>query len=60
MRKYRVAVLDESIAFAAADISLKHGLASADAFVYATAVVHAAQLVTSDNDFRGLPGVTVI
>lgn len=60
MRKCQVAVLDESIAFAAADLSLKHGLAAADAFVYATAIAHEAQLLTSDNDFRGLPGVTVI
>lgn len=60
MRNCRVTVLDESIAFAAADLSLKHELASADAFVYATAMAHDAQLLTSDNDFRGLPGVTVI
>lgn len=32
----------------------------ADALVYATAVLHRAQLVTGDSDFEGLAGVILI
>jgi predicted nucleic acid-binding protein len=43
----------------AADVSIDHGLAMADAIVYATAQAHAAHMVTADADFAGLSGVTV-
>jgi predicted nucleic acid-binding protein len=32
----------------------------ADAIIYATAQTHAAQLVTGDSAFQGLPGVTIL
>jgi predicted nucleic acid-binding protein len=41
----------------AADLSLDHQLAMADAIVYATAILHDATVVTSDSDFESLPGV---
>lgn len=52
--------LAESLALEAADLSLEHGLAMADAIILATAVQHHAELVTADADFEGLPGVTLI
>jgi predicted nucleic acid-binding protein len=47
-------------ALEAADIALEHGLAMADAVIFATASRHAADIVTGDVDFDGLPGVTLI
>jgi predicted nucleic acid-binding protein len=52
--------LDENLALAAALASLAHGLAKADAIIYATARTYNAQLVTSDIHFKGLLGVTLI
>jgi toxin FitB len=52
--------LDSSLAIAAAQISIRNRLAMADAIIYATAESAGAQLVTSDIDFRDLPGVIVI
>lgn len=49
--------LTESIALLAADLSLKYDLAMADAVVYATTQDQKAQLITSDSDLKGLPGV---
>ncbi|MDE3243908.1 MAG: type II toxin-antitoxin system VapC family toxin [Nitrospirota bacterium] len=49
--------LTEPIALLAADLSLRHGLAMADAIVYATARDQEAQLVTGDADLKDLPGV---
>ncbi len=60
MHRARVVTLDENLAIEAADISLAHGLAMADAIVYATAVRHRATLVTADSDFEGLPGSVLI
>lgn len=52
--------LTESIALLAADLSLQHGLAMADAIVYATARDQEAQLVTGDADLKDLPGVVYV
>lgn len=60
IQKTRVVPLSESLALAAADVSLEFRLAMADAIVYATARVENAELVTSDKDLRGLPGVTYV
>jgi len=60
MEKRHMVPFDSRLAFHAADISLKHGLALADSLVYATALSQHARLVTSDNDFRGLPGVVLV
>ena len=57
IREARVIPLDERIALDAAEVSLQHGLAMADAIVYATARQFGATLVTSDADFRNLPQV---
>jgi predicted nucleic acid-binding protein len=60
MHRAEVVALDESLAIEAADLSLEHGLAMADAIVYATAQRGGATLVTADADFEGLPGSVLI
>ena len=57
LKATRLVDLDESLALSAAEISLEHGLAMADAIVYATACREGAELVTSDADLANLPGV---
>ncbi|GJL53300.1 MAG: hypothetical protein NPIRA02_04320 [Nitrospirales bacterium] len=52
--------LTESIAYLAADVSLQHGLAMADAIVYATARDQEARVVTGDADLKNLPDVIYI
>jgi predicted nucleic acid-binding protein len=52
--------LTESIALLAADLSLRHGLAMADAIVYATARDQEAEVVTGDADLKSLPGVVYV
>ncbi len=59
MQKTTVVDLDQFIALTAADVSIEHGLAMADAIVYATAQVQHVQLVTADSDFEGLSGARV-
>jgi uncharacterized protein len=49
--------LTTEIAFSAAEICARHGLATADAIVYATATTYKADLLTSDRYFENLPGV---
>ncbi len=60
MSKTRVAALDRTIALTAADLALEHGLAMADAIVYATGRVRGVAVMTSDRDFEGLPGVSYL
>ena len=57
LQSYEVAPLTAELALEAADCSLQHHLATADAIIYATAQAHEATLVTSDQHFEGLPGV---
>ncbi len=56
----QVIQLTESIAFLAADLSLRYGLAMADAIVYATARDQDAEVVSGDMDLKGLPGVVYV
>ena len=55
-----VVQLTESIALLAVDVSLRHGLAMADAVVYATAKDREAEVVTGDADLKDLPGVVYV
>ena len=57
MGKTRIVPLTDSIALTAADVSLAHRLAMADAIVYATSLTERAELFTSDADLGPLPGV---
>lgn len=52
--------LDAYLAQAAAKASIEHDLGMADAIIYATAQASSAQLITSDQHFQGLPGVTLL
>ena len=60
LHRAEIAPVDESLALEAADVALEHGLAMADAIIYATARHFGARLVTADADFEGLPDATVI
>jgi predicted nucleic acid-binding protein len=55
-----VADLDTATALSAAELCAKHGLATADAIVYATALAHEADLLTCDRHFEDLPGVRFV
>ena len=57
LQQTRVIPLTPEIAVYAAELSLKHSLAMADAIVYATALQNNAILATSDKDFENLDGV---
>jgi predicted nucleic acid-binding protein len=52
-----VADLDTPIALSAADLCAKHGLATADAIIYATALAHGADVLTCERRFETLAGV---
>lgn len=60
LKATQVIPLTEPIALRAADLSLQHGLAMADAIVCATAREQNARLVTSDTDLKDLPGVVYL
>jgi predicted nucleic acid-binding protein len=61
LKKTQIVDLTDTIAMRAAELSLEHYLAMADAMVYATAQLHGVLLVTSDSYFAPesvpLPGV---
>lgn len=58
MHQARILPLTEGLSIVAADVSLRHKLAMADAIVYASAIQEGARLVTSDKDLKDLPQVT--
>ena len=60
MQRSQVVPIDQELALTAADLSLDHGLAMADALVLATARRFQAELVTSDRDFETIAGVTYL
>lgn len=60
MHKTRIVPLTDELALLAAEVSIRHKLAMADAIVLATAQAFGADVVTSDADFHGVPGVVYI
>jgi predicted nucleic acid-binding protein len=60
MQRTRVVPITSELALTAADLSLEHDLAMADAIILATASLYHAELVTSDRDFAAIPGVTYL
>jgi predicted nucleic acid-binding protein len=60
MQRTRIVPIDQELALTAADLSLEHSLAMADALVLATARRFRAELVTSDRDFEGVPDVAYL
>lgn len=60
MRQGSVVELTETLALAAARLSVLHGLPMADSIMLATAQASDATLWTQDGDFEGVPGVRYI
>jgi predicted nucleic acid-binding protein len=60
MQKTHIVPLSDELALVAADLSLEHKLPMADAIVLATGRLLDAEVITSDVDFDGIPGVTYI
>lgn len=60
MQKTRVVPLNDELSLIAADLSIEHKLPMADSIILATARLYEAEIVTSDADFEGVPGVTFI
>ncbi|HEX7139785.1 MAG TPA: type II toxin-antitoxin system VapC family toxin [Vicinamibacterales bacterium] len=60
MQKTRVVPLNDELSLIAADLSIEHKLPMADSIILATARMYEAEIVTSDADFEGVPGVTFI
>lgn len=60
MRQGQVIELDATLALSAARLAIEHGLALADAVIYATARSFDALLWTQDADFDGLPSVRFV
>jgi predicted nucleic acid-binding protein len=57
MRRAPIIDFTDALAIAAAELSLKHQLAMADAAMYAMALAHQATLWTQDADYQGLVSV---
>jgi predicted nucleic acid-binding protein len=57
--KCKVVPFDTRLALAAAELHRQHGLATADAIVYATAQSESADLLTCDRHFSKLPGTVM-
>lgn len=55
-----VVALDTKIALQAAELHRQYKLVTADAIVYATALIHGADLLTCDAHFENLPHVMFI
>lgn len=60
MQKTSVVDLDQFLALSAADVSIAHRLAMADAIVYATALSGDIAMVTADAHFQGLDNARVL
>jgi predicted nucleic acid-binding protein len=54
LREAVIVPTNERVAFLAADLARKHKLHALDAFIYATALEHDAELVTCDAHFKDL------
>jgi predicted nucleic acid-binding protein len=60
MQRTRIVPITQELALMAADLSLAHDLAMAEALILATANAFRADLVTSDADFAGIEGVAYL
>lgn len=60
MRRVPVIDFTDARAISAAELSVKHQLAMADAAMYAMALAHQATLWTQDADYQGLVGVQYV
>lgn len=60
MKNFPIMEFDDTLALAAADISLQEHLAMADAIIVAYARANNCQIITSDADLKAQPDVTYI
>jgi len=60
MKNFPIIPFDDTLALAAADISLQERLAMADAIIVAAARTKNCKIITSDADLKDQPGVTYI
>ena len=60
IEKTHIVPVSEAIALLAADLSLEFSLPMADSLLLATARAQNAELITSDSDFRNIPGARVL
>ena len=60
MERTRGVPVDQALALRAADLGLQFSLPMADALVLATARALGAELITSDTDFKDVPGARVL
>lgn len=60
LKNLTIIPFDDTLALKAADISVDHKLAMADAIIYATTLTYDCLLVTSDIDLKGLPSTKFI
>ncbi|MEK6900778.1 MAG: PIN domain-containing protein [Nanoarchaeota archaeon] len=59
-RKCLIIELTSEIAEEAAQLSFEHKIPAMDSLIYTTAKMRKAHFITCDNDFRGLPNVTIL
>ncbi len=59
-KKSLIYLITKDISVSASELSVQHNLAAADALIYATSQQIGTELVTRDNDFRGLPRAIVL
>ena len=60
LSQFQIQPMNREVALLAADLSVQYKLATADSIILAHAHESQADLITLDNDFRGLPNVKVI
>jgi predicted nucleic acid-binding protein len=60
LSQFDVQPLTREVALLAGDLSLQFKLGTADSLILAHAQEASAELITLDNDFRGLPGARVL
>ena len=59
-KKSFIVSIDSEIAEYAAEISILHNLGAVDALIYASALKNNVELITLDNDFRGLKEAIIL
>jgi predicted nucleic acid-binding protein len=60
LSQFQVADMDRSVALLAADLALEYQLSMADSIVLSHSRLLNCPLITLDNDFSTIPGVTLI
>ena len=59
-QRSQIVLVTATIAESAADFAIKKKLGAMDSLIFTTSHFHNAELITGDNDFRGLENVKII